>query len=145
VIWTAQSGGWTALMLAACGNHQEVAEMLAAQGAKFNNVAGDGNTALSWAALKGHSEMVAWLLAHGVDPRIKNKAGHTALDLVQARKSWLLVYPKPINASSVSRSAWLYDRLSQSRSSPGWTPTDWIRFRAGQYDRTIRLLQHASQ
>lgn len=109
--------GWTALMLAARGDHKNVARLLLAAGAHINIVAADGNTALSWAALKGHPNMVAWLLAHGARSRIRNIAGHTPLALAQELKDW-----------QISQDS--YHQI------PGGLP---------DYDKTIRLLQHASQ
>src|SRR3712207_3388254 len=70
--------GVTALHLAACGGHLEVARTLIGAGAEVNAVARDG-TPLSVAVWEGHLELVELLLAYGADPRAAAPNGETAL------------------------------------------------------------------
>ena len=67
----------------------EMAELLLSRGAQVERQHWMGTTALHYAALGGQADMVALLLEHGADPqRVGRKfddAGHTALDLAEAR------------------------------------------------------------
>jgi ankyrin repeat domain-containing protein 50 len=72
--------GVTALHLAACGGHLEVACFLIAAGADVNAVVKDG-TPLSIAVWEGHLELVEFLLVHGANPRATAPNGETALHL----------------------------------------------------------------
>lgn len=82
--------GITPLMLAATGNHPEIAnpaptdhpeviELLIQHGADANAKTDSGFVALFWAARYGHAGVVRVLLANGADVNAKDKDGLTAL------------------------------------------------------------------
>ena len=70
--------GVTALHLAACGGHLEVARALLAASAHVNAMARDGSP-LSVAVWEGKTELVALLLEHGANARAGATNGETAL------------------------------------------------------------------
>ena len=70
--------GMTALHLAACGGHLDVARALLAAGAEVNVMARDGSP-LSVAVWEGKPELVALLLENGANARAGVSNGETAL------------------------------------------------------------------
>jgi ankyrin repeat protein len=60
--------GWTPLIFAARGGHDEVLSMLIAKGADADQVTHEGASALYVGALWGYEEVVAQLLRAGADP-----------------------------------------------------------------------------
>ena len=57
------------------------AEFMLLNGAKINAVDSSGNTPLHLAAAQGSTSQVCLLLKHRADHHVRNRAGHTALDI----------------------------------------------------------------
>ena len=73
------SGGYTALMLAASNDHAGIVELLLQHGADINRVEStNGWTALIWAAKRGHEETVATLVDYGAELSVRDHRGLTA-------------------------------------------------------------------
>ena len=67
-MWRQQcNDGFTALMLAAQGGHEAVAQLLLQHGADVAAAFNDGSTALMLAAQGGHEAVAQLLLQHGAD------------------------------------------------------------------------------
>jgi len=78
------TGGYTALMLAASNNHHSLVKMLRQHGAEINHKEQTkGWTALIWAAKRGHLATVRVLLELGADRTVRDHTGMTAQDLAQ--------------------------------------------------------------
>jgi ankyrin repeat protein len=79
----------TALHAAIAGNHQDVAELLLANGANANSVCygslRSGFTALHVAGYFGRLSIIKLLLEHGADPTVLNAAGQTAEECARNR------------------------------------------------------------
>lgn len=78
------SDGLTALMHAAAGGHEDVAELLLGQGARLGEVDGRRRSALHWAVIAHREAMLRLLLKHADanDPfqvEVYDDAGHTPL------------------------------------------------------------------
>lgn len=71
--------GWTPLIYAATGGHDDVARYLLDAGADVNAASPNGTTALMMAVRGGHAAVVELLLARGADVAHRNDAGATAL------------------------------------------------------------------
>jgi uncharacterized protein len=71
-------GGYTALHLAATGNHISTVRTLCSAGASLSELTGSGETALSLAGALGYTEIVEVLLAAGA---AQTKVGLTAADV----------------------------------------------------------------
>ena len=74
--------GYTALMLAATNDHEEIAQLLVEAGAdkdSEDNIF--DNTALMLAAMNGHEEIAQLLVQVGADKDMRNDSGNTALML----------------------------------------------------------------
>jgi ankyrin repeat protein len=65
----ASNDGITALMLAAHGGHEAVAQLLLQHGADVAAASNAGGTALMLAAVGGHVAVAQLLLQHGADVR----------------------------------------------------------------------------
>mmetsp|Transcript_41999 Transcript_41999/g.94387 ORF Transcript_41999/g.94387 Transcript_41999/m.94387 type:complete len:370 (+) Transcript_41999:71-1180(+) len=74
--------GWTALHYAATSGMLEVCELLLNRSDfdATHELTLCGETSLHWAALNGHADICKLLLDRGVDPRIEDVDGLTALD-----------------------------------------------------------------
>ena len=81
--------GWTPLMLAAYKDNQDMLEVLLAAGARADQADAKGNTSLMLAA-RGirfdHRDTIVQLLAAGADPRARNAAGESAIDILRSRE-----------------------------------------------------------
>ena len=84
--------GVTALMSAALGGHEAVAQLLLQHGADVMAAANDGSTALIFAAEGGHVAVAQLLLQHGADVRVALRDGRTALMIARANvmRLWLV-------------------------------------------------------
>src|SRR5262249_29613985 len=70
---------------AVLGNNMEILQHLVENGADVN--AGDGlNTALHAAAVADAADIAQWLLVHGADPRLKDYAGKTPMQVALEQK-----------------------------------------------------------
>ena len=65
----------------------EVMKALIAEKAPVNCQGRDGWTALHWAALNGEADRVELLLRNGADPKLRNKAGQTPVDVATTSNS----------------------------------------------------------
>ena len=74
--------GFTALHLAVCYNHLEIAEKLLAHGANLNAKNQVEATPLHLASKEGHPTIVATLLANGANPNLQDFEGVTPFHLV---------------------------------------------------------------
>jgi ankyrin repeat protein len=79
VINSADSGGETALMLAAENKNKHATQRLIDNGADINARNEEGETALMIAAENGASDVVCTLLDEEADPNIRDNDGETAL------------------------------------------------------------------
>ncbi len=80
------TAGTTALTIAAFRGHTDVIHVLLSRGANINTIyLRDGRTPLIIAVDGGHVKSVDQLLKRGADPTIRDKDGHTALDLARKR------------------------------------------------------------
>ena len=77
------SGGRTALMVAADGGHAAAIAALLAAGAEVDATSNQGTTALMAAAQGGHAAAIAALLAAGAEVEAKKNDGKTALEIVK--------------------------------------------------------------
>jgi len=77
--------GWSALHLAAHYGQSGIVKLLINSGAKVNAVAQNviANTPLMAAIAGGHIAIVKLLLEYGADPKLKDAAGHDALQLAE--------------------------------------------------------------
>jgi uncharacterized protein len=72
--------GWTPLLYAATGGHDDVVAFLLAHGADIDAQAPNGTTALMMAIHEHHPDTARLLLTRGADARLRNQDGATALD-----------------------------------------------------------------
>ncbi len=79
-------GPWEAspLMYAAGAGHDAIVSALLAAGARADRRDAEGNAALHWAAREGQGGAIRLLLARGADPAMRNLAGRTPGELVEA-------------------------------------------------------------
>lgn len=75
--------GWTALMYAAEGDHDEVLLLLLERGATLNETSAVGSTALMLAAAEGHASTVLHLLQAGADVYQKDHNGQCVLTMAR--------------------------------------------------------------
>jgi uncharacterized protein len=74
-------------------SHSEFAELLLRSGADVNSLAKDGETPLhSIAVEREKNDVFEVLLKFGANPKLKNKWGETALDLVKSRKDSVKIH-----------------------------------------------------
>lgn len=73
--------GWTPLIYAAFGGHQEVVRFLLKLDVDIDAQASNGMTALMAASRNGHLEVVRILLDHDADQSLANQQNLTAMDL----------------------------------------------------------------
>lgn len=72
--------GWTPLIYAATGGHDEMVRWLLGEGADINAVAPNGTTALMMAVHEGRYSTAVLLIARGADVNRRNETGASALD-----------------------------------------------------------------
>ena len=72
--------GWTALHYAATGGHARVAAFLIGAHADVNAESPNGSTPLMMAAMYGNAATVKFLLESGADPEVRNDQGLSAED-----------------------------------------------------------------
>jgi hypothetical protein len=78
--------GWTALIYAATGGHDEIVRYLLAEGADINAAAPNGTTALMMAVREGRSSTLELLIVRGADVNRRNDTGASALDWARRGK-----------------------------------------------------------
>jgi len=76
------TGNWKPLNWAAYFDEAEILTLLIDKGVGLNEVDSDGNSALMIAAMNGHIKSAELLMTAGSDPKLINKEGKSALDLV---------------------------------------------------------------
>lgn len=76
---TQDEQGWTALIHAAAGGHENVANLLVSHRASLNSTDNNGYGALHWAAFHGHYNIVKMLLERQVNANVRSKLGWTPL------------------------------------------------------------------
>ncbi len=72
--------GWTPLIYAATGGHDDVVRYLLAEGADIDAVSPNGTTALMMAAREGRLSTLDLLIARGANVNQRNASGASALD-----------------------------------------------------------------
>lgn len=77
---TPDEDGTTPLIYASCFGHEEVVEMLLANGAKVDTKDAHGWTSLTWATANSHGGIVQNLLKHGASRETRSSSGRTAAD-----------------------------------------------------------------
>lgn len=75
------ASGFSPLSVAAAGNHEAVCSILLSAGAELDAAGEDGNTPLYHAAAGCHLETAKMLLGARANPRCKNAAGVSIIDL----------------------------------------------------------------
>lgn len=85
------AGGWTALMLAAYGGHDDIVKILVAKPSNVNLKNNEGRTALAVASDRGHADVVRTLLANGADVNERDNEGMTVLMLASVSGSKTVV------------------------------------------------------
>lgn len=83
---------YTPLAYAVSSQNKELVEILIERGAEINSVCVHGNTIISDAVMSfcgrpTQKEIIEILLSSGADPTIKNRYGHSALDLLSMPKN----------------------------------------------------------
>ena len=87
----ADATGWTALMYAVQGGHDEIVEMLLEAGASLDQRNGAGETALHLAARYGRTASADLLLRAGADFALQDSAGRTPLyRAIEARRAEII-------------------------------------------------------
>lgn len=71
--------GYTPVILAACGGHEDLVAWLVAHGCSLDDRTDDGDSALLLSCYCGHKNLVEWILDHGGRLDERNKAGLTPL------------------------------------------------------------------
>lgn len=78
--------GWTGLIMACHGQHQDVAKWLIREGADVNATNHKGTTVFMYAKTpvvgSGDTSFLDFLISQGADPNAKDSFGKTALDYV---------------------------------------------------------------
>ena len=77
---TLDAPGWTPLIYAATGGHDEMVRYLLAEGAKIDAVSPNGTTALMMAVREEKISTAELLIARGANVNIRNENGATALE-----------------------------------------------------------------
>ncbi|KNC51634.1 ankyrin [Thecamonas trahens ATCC 50062] len=122
--------GWTALMYAAKGHHNELVEYLVSKGADVNALDKYNESAAVWAATEGHFDTVAQLLAAGADVDAANDDGESLLALA-------VIYGDVPAVRAVLAAGAAVD----SSDAKGWTPL--VRAIRCQYYDMVRELVRA--
>lgn len=93
------NNGWTILFLAAASPKDDSAiiRYFISKGVPVNALDNNGDTALYWAIKKNHIKIAEELIKNGANPRIKNKAGATSVDLIYKK------YPKTTSSNSLRK------------------------------------------
>src|SRR5205823_1683331 len=93
---TENMGGLTPLLYAVRQGNVESVHVLLQNGAKINQVGGDGTTPLMMAVINGHFDLAMDLLQRGGDPKAATAAGATPLyRVVDVQWSPKAFYPQP--------------------------------------------------
>jgi len=83
--------GWTPLIYAATGGHDDMVRYLLAEGAKLDAVSPNGTTALMMAVREEKFSTAELLIARGANVNVRNENGASALDWAQRSGDGALV------------------------------------------------------
>jgi ankyrin repeat protein len=83
--------GWTPLIYAATGGHDDIVRYLLAEGSEIDASSPNGTTALMMAAREGKRSTVDLLIARGADVNRRNQSGVSALDWARRAKEPAMV------------------------------------------------------
>ena len=83
--------GWTPLIYAATGGHDEIVKWLLVEGANLNAQAPNGVTALMMATREGKYSTALLLIDRGADVNLRNDAGFAAIDWAKKNNDTALV------------------------------------------------------
>ena len=86
-----ETPGWTPLIYAATGGHDEMVRYLLAEGANINAVSPNGTTALMMAVREEKFSTAELLIARGANVNIRNEQGATALSWAERSGDMTLV------------------------------------------------------
>ncbi|CAB3386943.1 Hypothetical predicted protein [Cloeon dipterum] len=118
------------LAAARAGKLDAIHQMLRSESApNINCVDNQGNTCLHCAAYRGHKEVAVLLLQNGIDTKIKNNRGQTALDLAKDEQMNQVLSVQPVRR--LLRSAARFEGMLLKRSRfLGWKPI-WVVLERG--------------
>ena len=83
--------GWTPLIYAATGGHDEMVRYLLAEGAKIDAVSPNGTTALMMAVREEKFSTAELLIARGANVNVRNENGATALEWAERSEDRALI------------------------------------------------------
>jgi ankyrin repeat protein len=83
--------GWTPLIYAATGGHDDMVRYLLAEGANIDAVSPNGTTALMMAVREEKFSTAALLIARGANVNLRNEQGATALSWAERSGDTTLV------------------------------------------------------
>lgn len=86
-----ETPGWTPLIYAATGGHDEMVRYLLAEGAKIDAVSPNGTTALMMAVREEKFSTAQLLIARGANVNLRNEQGATALSWAERSEDKALV------------------------------------------------------
>jgi uncharacterized protein len=124
------SGGITALMLAARENSLDTVQVLIAAGADPNLTLATGSTPIVMAILNGNYQVASFLLDHGADPNLGDKDGKAALYATVEMRN-LATTDTPGPASDKAEALELIRTLLKHGANPNARLTGKPAFRGG--------------